>query len=72
MHVLLNPGCTSRCSPQNATYRTTFFYRGFLQEHVAATQVQMDPGSNGLEREQRPLKSPETIMNRHMVLIAGL
>lgn len=44
----------------------------FLQEHTAATQVQIDPGSNGLEREQQPLKCPEIIMNCHMVLIAGL
>lgn len=70
--MLLNPVYTSRCSsPQNGVYGTTNL-SWFLQEHAAATQVQMDPGSNGLEREQQPLKCPETIMNRHMVLIAGL
>lgn len=69
--MLLNPVCKSRCSPQNGVHGTTNL-SWFLQEHAAATQVQMDPGSNGLEREQQPLKCPETIMNRHMVLIAGL
>lgn len=44
----------------------SFIVVGFLREHAAVTQVQMDPGSNGPEREQQPLKCPGTIMKRHI------
>lgn len=47
--------------PQNAGYGTDNLW--FLSHvHAAATQVQMDPGSDGLEREQLFLKCPETLM----------
>lgn len=46
---------------------------GFKQKDAAqAPQVQIDPGSNGLEREQHALKCPGSIMQLHMELIAEL